>query len=276
MTTSFARSKDSTRIAFDVTGSGPAIVLLHGGRQSRAVWHQAGYVDRLRDHATLVTIDLRGHGDSGKPVGPGAYTIEHHIEDVLAVTDQLGIDHFGVWGYSLGANIGRYLAACSTRVRWFAMIGVPFGPGAQGSFRQMLEALRQRWQPVLDALARGESAPHALSEQEQAYLQSGRAGAEIGWLTAMLDWTAVEPEALLAPTLWVVGDRNAEVLEDARQRQSTLGNASVQLNVIAGLDHEAELTDIDRVYPHVEAFIRFRTQWPADVRGNGVTPRVDA
>ena len=45
--TRFATSNDGTRLAFDVTGSGPAVMLLHGGGQTRKSWHDAGYVARL-------------------------------------------------------------------------------------------------------------------------------------------------------------------------------------------------------------------------------------
>lgn len=40
--TRYATSADGARIAFDVTGSGPALMLLHGGGQNRRAWHEAG------------------------------------------------------------------------------------------------------------------------------------------------------------------------------------------------------------------------------------------
>ncbi len=60
----FTNSPDGTQIAYDSSGAGPAIVLLHGGGGSRQEWHEAGYVRRLEDHFTVITLDLRGHGES--------------------------------------------------------------------------------------------------------------------------------------------------------------------------------------------------------------------
>ena len=59
MTTSFVVSKDGTRIAYDKTGTGRAVVLLHGGGQSRRVWHDNGYVARLSDDFTVIVVDIR-------------------------------------------------------------------------------------------------------------------------------------------------------------------------------------------------------------------------
>jgi pimeloyl-ACP methyl ester carboxylesterase len=48
MNTLFATSPDGVRVAYDRSGTGPAIVMLHGGGSSRQEWHEAGYVRRLQ------------------------------------------------------------------------------------------------------------------------------------------------------------------------------------------------------------------------------------
>jgi pimeloyl-ACP methyl ester carboxylesterase len=65
METVYTTSPDGTRIAYDVTGTGPALMLLHGGMQTRRVWHDLGSVDRLRPRFSVVTVDLRGNGGNG-------------------------------------------------------------------------------------------------------------------------------------------------------------------------------------------------------------------
>lgn len=67
MATRFSVSKDGTRIAYDVTGQGPALMLLHGAGKTRQDWGKVGYVDRLKDDFTVIAIDIRGTVDALGP-----------------------------------------------------------------------------------------------------------------------------------------------------------------------------------------------------------------
>ena len=49
MDTYYAVSADGKQVAYDLSGAGPALILLHGGGGRRQEWHEAGYVTRLRD-----------------------------------------------------------------------------------------------------------------------------------------------------------------------------------------------------------------------------------
>ena len=98
-TTQFVTSKDGTKIAYDVTGSGPAIILLHGGGQERKSWHRAGYVARLAKEFTVVTLDIRGNGESDKPGPVSAYSWERINEDILSVADAIKAPRFALWGF---------------------------------------------------------------------------------------------------------------------------------------------------------------------------------
>jgi dipeptidyl aminopeptidase/acylaminoacyl peptidase len=63
----FAISVDGTRIAYQIQGSGPPLVLIHGGGQTRRSWNERGYVDRLSKSFRVIALDLRGSGDSDRP-----------------------------------------------------------------------------------------------------------------------------------------------------------------------------------------------------------------
>lgn len=73
----------------DVHGdpANPAVIFLHGGGQTRHAWGHAAE-DFAKSGFYAVTLDLRGHGDSGW-ADQGDYDIQRFIEDLLAVLDQL-------------------------------------------------------------------------------------------------------------------------------------------------------------------------------------------
>jgi pimeloyl-ACP methyl ester carboxylesterase len=102
---------DGVRISYDVSGEGPAIVLLHGWSCDRTWWNHAGFVGRLEQDNRVVNIDLRGNGRSDKPHEPAGYHMPLLEADVLGVADAEGIDRFTVWGLSYGGWVGWMLAA---------------------------------------------------------------------------------------------------------------------------------------------------------------------
>ena len=67
---------DGVDLRYDVSGDGPPLVLLHGSVLSRAIWRGLGYLEPLTAEHTVLRVDLRGHGSSGKPHDPAAYTQE--------------------------------------------------------------------------------------------------------------------------------------------------------------------------------------------------------
>ena len=75
-------SRDGTGIHFETVGHGPPLVLHHGLGENALSWARKGFLDVLAERFLLVLLDARGHGRSGKPHEPAAYTLERRVEDV--------------------------------------------------------------------------------------------------------------------------------------------------------------------------------------------------
>lgn len=88
-------------------GSGPPVILLHGGLGHSGNW---GYQVPALTAAgyRVVLIDSRGHGRSTRDAR--AYSYELMASDVLAVMDAIGIARAAVVGWSDGACTGLILA----------------------------------------------------------------------------------------------------------------------------------------------------------------------
>ena len=220
MNTEFVRSHDGTYIAYDRTGQGPAIVLLHGGGHSRRNWHEVGYVDKLKKDFEVIAIDIRGNGESDKPIDSAFYTINKLCEDLLSVTDACGVNKFTLWGFSYGGNIGRYLAAQSDRVLKIIIIGIPFGLGASGDFRQYIEEYCNHWIPNLEALHTGAINLELLSEEDRNYLQCTNVPVKIASLRAILDWGFIGPKDLRCPALYLVGSKNESAMASIKEYEN--------------------------------------------------------
>lgn len=106
MSTQFATGTDGTPIAYTTAGDpgAPAILFIHGWAQQFTCWQPA--IDRLVDRFHLVAMDLRGHGASGKPEDPAAYTdTTLWSGDVAAVIAAAGLARPTLVGWSYGARV---------------------------------------------------------------------------------------------------------------------------------------------------------------------------
>jgi pimeloyl-ACP methyl ester carboxylesterase len=123
-----ARSGD-VRIAYDVLGSGPPLLLCQGLGYTRLGWGPAR--DLLAEHFAVVSFDNRGIGESDVP--PGPYTAALLASDALAVLDAAGVERAHVVGASLGGMVAQEFAlAASGRVDRLVLACTT--PGGLGSF----------------------------------------------------------------------------------------------------------------------------------------------
>jgi pimeloyl-ACP methyl ester carboxylesterase len=110
LTTAGRVDVDGTHIAYQVTGQGRPVVLLHGFPDSSRLWrHQ---VPVLTDAGFQVIVpDLRGYGRSGRPADVGAYSMPVLVADVRAVLADLEITRAHIVGHDWGASLGWAFAA---------------------------------------------------------------------------------------------------------------------------------------------------------------------
>ncbi len=100
-----------TEIAYRTGGSGPALLLLHGYPQTQFMWHLVA--DSLAELFTLVMPDLRGYGDSGKPVtdsNHSPYAKREMAADMAELMTELGHQAFSVMGHDRGGRVAHRLA----------------------------------------------------------------------------------------------------------------------------------------------------------------------
>jgi pimeloyl-ACP methyl ester carboxylesterase len=98
-------SRDGTRIAFDRSGTGPAVILVTGALGGRGGF--APLVALLAPRFRVVRYDRRGRGDSGDTP---PYAVAREVEDLEAMLDETGGAAF-VYGISSGAVLALEAAS---------------------------------------------------------------------------------------------------------------------------------------------------------------------
>jgi pimeloyl-ACP methyl ester carboxylesterase len=120
-------------IHYVIAGKGPAVVLLHGWPQTWWEWRHV--IPALAQHYTVIAPDLRGLGDSSRPLdGYDKMTVAHDIWRL--VTEKLGHASFFLVGHDWGGPTAYALAAAHPdAVRRLVILDVVI-PGCGGDFSQ--------------------------------------------------------------------------------------------------------------------------------------------
>ncbi|RJL20714.1 alpha/beta hydrolase [Bailinhaonella thermotolerans] len=113
---------DGTRIAYDRTGSGPALVLVQGAFSARRDPVMADIAAALESRFTVFNYDRRGRGDSGDTA---PYSLRREIEDLAAVVEATGGPAL-VFGGSSGGALALEAAAAGVPVTRLAVFEPPY------------------------------------------------------------------------------------------------------------------------------------------------------
>jgi 3-oxoadipate enol-lactonase len=97
---------------YEIHGKGQPLLFIHGLGSSTRDWEFQ--VTEFSKAYEVITLDLRGHGQSDKPAGP--YSMAIFAADVTGLLRGLGIDRAHVVGLSLGGGVAFQLAVDSPQM----------------------------------------------------------------------------------------------------------------------------------------------------------------
>jgi len=223
-------------------GAGPPLFCVHGLGGVKEDF--ADHVEALSERATVVRLDLRGHGTSDRAVGADAYSLDRCAADVLDVAGALGFERFRLLGHSMGGMIvRRVVVAAPERVEGVVFMSTAAGP-PKGLTPELVdlgaELARTDW-PGLHALLE-ESKPLGTPAFERLLAERPRPGLRVEALPAVLDpeaWAMLAPEIarepdsldgvrqVTTPTLVMVGLLDAVFLDASRALASAVPGADL-------------------------------------------------
>ena len=228
-------------VRYEVSGSGPPLVFLHGGWLDRDLW--TPQVERFAETYTVVTPDLRGHGDS---TANGSFDIDRMAADVAMLCEQLTAERPTLVGLSLGSLVAqRFATAHPDRLAGLVLAGtvrsVPPIPGPEVGRRLLAprgaaHAWVRLWGPaatfrtLLGSIETAEGTWLALDESARSYALDCIDAYDPGEFLRVLDtfheFRPLDLSGLDVPTLLVHGDHEASaVIAQNRRLARTLPDA---------------------------------------------------
>jgi len=255
--TGFTATTETGPIAGSHFGSGPALLLLHGGPAL------TDYMDMLApelDGWRAIRYQQRGLPPSAET---GPFTVEQHVADAVAVLDELGVDRAVVLGHSWGGHLALHLAVAHPgRVAGLVVVD-PLGAVGDGGAAEMGEALASRLSQntliQLEAVNARLATPAAKDADALASLRllwpayfaepaaapplpdgmrislacyEGTFGSIVGHLEAGFGGRLKE---ITAPTVFVLGERSPIPVAQGEQTAALLPGAEVR--VVPGAGH---------------------------------------
>ena len=255
---------DGVSLAVADAGEGEPVLLLHGFPDSSSLWrHQvealvgAGY--------RAIAPDLRGFGDSDRPLEVGAYGVRRSVNDMLAVLDALEVERAHVVAHDWGAAVGWALAGfAGERVGRFAVLSV----GHPNALRRPTIEQRERsWYPLLFQFE-GTAEQLLMHDDWRLFREwtrgdgdTERAVADLsrpGALTAALNWyrASWRPDAELregslpsvaADTLGIWSDGDHYLVEEQMTASAEYVVGEWRYERIEGASHWMQLDAAERV-----------------------------
>ena len=137
---------------YTLEGSGPPLFLIHGIGAARDIWRFM--TPLLREHFTVISYDLRGHGAS--PMPNGEFGLDELVDDLEQLRQRTGFERAHFAGHSLGGMIGpAYARRFPNRVLSLGLLSTAAGRTEVDSAKVwgVVQAMEEKGIPqVLDTL----------------------------------------------------------------------------------------------------------------------------
>ncbi len=261
---------DGLRIGFERAGSGPPLVLLHGGFSDRRAWRRQ--IDDLADGFTVVAWDAPGYGDSADP--PETFRLPDYADVLAGLIDVLALGRPHVLGLSFGGGLALELYRRHPHVPASLILASAYA-GWAGSLPEhevqvrLARALRDAERPpeewvedYLPSMFSDGVDPETVDDLVAMMLDTRPAG----MLPMLRGFAEADLRDVLprieVPTLLLYGDADARSpLPVAEALHAEIPGS--QLVVMPGVGHGSNLEAPDTFNAHVRGFLSFLGSPPA-------------
>jgi pimeloyl-ACP methyl ester carboxylesterase len=248
------RNVNGIDINYRETGEGFPIVFVHGYTGNSRNW--ALTVPALREEFRTISVDLRGHGLSGRPESEDEYSLEVMASDLYGLLRALDIEECVLVGHSMGgmvsqvlvlehpevvralvlvdtaAEVPRGLLYDERRQQRAHLVDVVREKGMEAAFEEQMKIT-----PVHPALAAN---PRYIEIWREQFLMTAPQ-AYVGGANAMSSRRSLLGElgVISVPTMVICGEKDEPFLEPSRQMHEAIPGR--ELVIIAGAGHGPQM-----------------------------------
>ena len=238
-------------LAYTDQGQGLPVVFVHAFPLSRAMW--TPQVEALSGRFRVITVDLRGHGESDAPLW--RYTLEQFADDLRGLLDHLNTSQavfvgLSMGGYTLFAFYRKYADRINGLVLADTRAQADTEEGRTGRFNMAQTAYRQGASAIADLMLPKLLSPASqqgrpeLVQQVRGIITATQISGIAGDLMAMAERPDSTPllKEIACPTLVIVGELD-QATPPADARVMAEGIRGARLEVIPRAAHLANLEE---------------------------------
>ena len=256
MKTRYVVSRDGAKIAYNITGKGQPLLLVHGGagRYGKRLWEDTKWIDMLKEDYLIIAPDIRGYGESDKSEDSEFYSIDNILEDFNIILKECNVESFYYMGWSYGATIGFQMCKNNKSLKKAVCAGSCFGDYffkfVAPRLANMYEELN--YKKKNNALEEGN-----LSDEDKRWVEETNLQVLIAQYRAWEKWPSIMPSEVEAKVAIYSGTNdNKELLEQLDYQKKELEEYAVELKIFDNLNHYGLVSEVDTVMPWILEFFQ--------------------
>jgi 2-succinyl-6-hydroxy-2,4-cyclohexadiene-1-carboxylate synthase len=269
---------ENANVYYDERGTGEPLILLHGFTVSSEYWIKTGVALKLAERYRVITMDLRGHGQSAPTASPHGYNARAIGEDLDTLADALNLSSFHLLGHSTGGIVAaRYAMRRHDRLSGLMLLSassatslVPqYDPQARrrfadafskqfraGGWEEIIAAFHDQPGPLLEGMERHPDGQRLWGTYEQL-IQANNPLALAVFAQSFFwdpDFRREQLRRISCPTLVMVGEHDTTFLEPSKVLAEEIPGS--RLVILDDVGHLLGLEAPDRTVAEILNFLQ--------------------
>ena len=253
MESKYIISTDGAKIAYNMSGKGFPLVLVHGMGANKEMWVNRGWVEIFKKYFTVITIDIRGNGESDKSYDSNFYSINNILDDIDIVVKECGFKEYNYFGHSYGATIGLQLCKNNKNIKRIVCGGTTFG---NTFFKEIVPEWINEYENLGARKKNNTLKELNLSQEDLEWIKKTDFELTVSQFKAWNNWEGIEAKDIKINLAVYSGTKdNPQVLENLKANETEIKKNNIELKIFENLDHVDLVAKADIVSPWVLDFL---------------------